>query len=229
MKLNVGDSIPVQCLQLAILTGHPSDEIQAGHSFAWGKGMFQVEAVNGEEATIRRLASQEIRALDQTKVLNPSQFHELDTWQNAGPQIDEPGRSQQTGTFLDPTDPQRKGGDVEPKNQVFPRELKSPRPALREPPVVDDDVRDPSVKLSSIHDPENMYETLVKISIDLHNVGWSNQVIDEMSNDADMGVGYAEYEEVLKMIIGEATQILSSMEEARQVFLRQRGINPSET
>jgi hypothetical protein len=232
MKVDIGTSIPVKCVQLAILTGHPSDEIQGGHSFAWGKGMFTVESVSGDEAIIRRLASQEIQALDQTKVLNPSQFHELSMWENPGAELENPTNPQQTGAFMDPTQKDYAGGDTVPKSGVFPQELKSPRPGPREPKPVDDEVRTDTIRYSAINelnidDPKTVYDELARISIKLHSIDWSNQAIAEMA-EGDMEMGYVEYEDVIKDIIGEANRILGHMEESRQAFLRERGINPSD-
>jgi hypothetical protein len=226
MKLDVGTSLPVKCVQLAVLTGCPSNEIQGGHSFAWGKGMFQVESVSGDEAIIRRLASHEIRGLDQTKVLNPSQFRELDMWQDPGPEHGNPLNPQQTGAFVDVTKKDFAGGDVIPKDKVFPKELKSPRPGPRTPTPVDDEVRNDHARYANmLEKPRSMYERLAAISLNLHAIDWSNQAVVEMAGD-DMEMGYVEFEEVLNDIISEAQQILGHMEASRQAFLRDRGINP---
>jgi len=231
MNLDVGVSIPVKCVQLAILTGRPSDEIEGGHSFAWGKGMFQVESVNGDEAIIRRLASQEIKALDQTKVLNPSQFRELSMWENPGAEIENPTNPQQTGEMVDPTRRDYAGGDVVPKDGVFPEELKSRRPALREPPKVDDEVRDDSVRYAALDTkPRTAYENLFDAYINLRGIdltGMAMLITSEMS-EGETQWGYVEYEEVLNGIINAAKQILVHMEKSREEFLREKGISPSD-
>jgi len=142
MNLDVGVSIPIQSVQLAILTGRPAEEIQCGHSFRWGKGMFRVESIGGDESVIIRLGSKEIRALSEIDTMNPNaDFHELNFWKNPGPQLDEPGRPTINGEFVDHTKKDERGRDTLEKTSIFPKD-ETPRPALREPSQnVDTEVR----------------------------------------------------------------------------------------
>jgi hypothetical protein len=135
-------------MELPIMTGHSYDQLRTGHAFQWGKGMFKIESIGDNESTLVRMGSQDIISFDQTNVLNPSQFHELDTWTTPGPQLEEPVRPVINGDFLDVTKKDSRGGDVLEKGKVFPKELKSPRPPLRDPKIVDDEPRDTSKQYS---------------------------------------------------------------------------------
>ena len=147
MNFDVGASIPIQSVQLCILTGRPVEQIQCGHSFRWGTGMFRIESLVADEAIIIRLGSREIQALDQLNTMNPNaDFHELDFWKNPGPQMEEPGRPTITGDFVDHTKKDERGRDTLEKTSVFPNNKPvsqgTPGPGLREPSMhVDDEVR----------------------------------------------------------------------------------------
>ena len=122
----VGSAIPVKSVQLAILTGMPMDELKAGHEFRWGKGMLKLESIGPEDANIKRLA------FDQTNTMNPSQFHELDAWSDATPELENPLKNMKPNRFTDPANTDNAGRDTMPKNEIFPHELKSPRPGPKE-------------------------------------------------------------------------------------------------
>ena len=130
------------------MTGHPANELHSGHAFQWGAGMFKIESIGADNSILVRLGSKDVAAFDQTNVINPSQFHELDSWTTPNSQYEEPGRPQITGEFSDVTRKNSRGGDILPKHIVFPKELKSPRPPLRDPRIVDDEPHDTTQQYS---------------------------------------------------------------------------------
>lgn len=126
--MNAGESIAVSVAQMPIISGYSVDNAHAGMAFQWGTGMFRIDHIDTNQATLTCMSSEEIKAFHQG-----DQFHPLDAaWNNPGAQIGEPGRKLLPGKFEDITQGDRAAGDTVPKDQVFPKgELKAPRPPLR--------------------------------------------------------------------------------------------------
>lgn len=95
--MDIGDNCSCKCVQLAVLTGIPSEEIKVGHQFRWGKGTFRVDSVGKDEAQICRLAEHEIKSdggfsyvETPTQFEDKERFHELDFWENPNPTTEGP-------------------------------------------------------------------------------------------------------------------------------------------
>lgn len=144
--MNIGANQSVKCIQIAVLTGIPAEEIKQGHVFPWGKGQFRVDSITGDDAQISRLASHEIKADEMSWKETPTQFedserfHELDFWESPNPLTEGPSggfppfNQPKTGPVSPPglpADVKEPATMVVEKVDVLGPERKSPRPPAR--------------------------------------------------------------------------------------------------